>query len=58
MTLEVKGEKGTLRMFNFAMPTIYHWIEVSVRDERGREKKRIEKVYKSESVKGEEWWTT
>lgn len=62
MPLSVTCEKGELKVFNFVMPTLYHWIEVSVKDGKGGKaiKKRVEKVYKplNPGVKGEEWWTT
>lgn len=60
--LSVSCENGELKVFNFVMPTLYHWIEVSVKDGKGGKavKKRVEKVYKplEPGVKGEEWWTT
>ena len=60
--LSVKCEGGELKMNNFVMPTLYHYIEVSVKtgkDGKGR-KSRVEKVYKpiEAGIKGEEWWTT
>lgn len=60
--LTVQCEGGELKLYNFVMPTFYHYIEVSMKtgkDGKGR-KKRVEKVYKptEAGVKGEEWWTT
>jgi hypothetical protein len=48
-------EKGEVEIFNFVMPTIWHWIEVRT-NEDGKVKKRTEKVYKGE--RGEVWWST
>lgn len=55
-------EAGEVTLFNFVMPTIYHYIDVKVKSrETGKvTSKRVEKVYKprSEEWKGEDWWTT
>ena len=60
--LAVICENGELNVFNFVMPSLYHSIEVSVKDGKGGQgrKKRIEKVYKptESGIKGEDWWTT
>ena len=48
----VDCEIGSIDMFNFVMPTLYHAITVKIC--RGRT--RVEKVYRG--GKGEEWWTT
>lgn len=50
---------GELEMFNFIMPTLYHWIRVRVREGSGR-RERVEKVYAfaEGAGRGEEWWTT
>jgi predicted dehydrogenase len=55
----VDCEQGSLEMFNFIMPSIYHYIRVSKID-GGKKKTTGYKVYKSEdaTAKGEEWWTT
>ena len=51
--LGVDCELGSIDMFNFVMPTLYHSISVKIRGGHTR----VEKVYGSKS-KGEEWWTT
>ena len=59
ITLKVICEGGELKLFNFALPHFYHYIEVVTKSSRGS-KKRVEKVYKSTEAgaKGEEWWST
>jgi len=57
VSAKVSCEGGTLEIFNYPMPTAYHYIV----EKRG-EKARTEKVYtfaegKMEG-KGEDWWTT
>jgi predicted dehydrogenase len=49
-------EGGTIEMFNFVMPVIYHYITVKPNGSVPR----TEKVYafKGDNGKGEEWWTT
>lgn len=59
VTVECEG--GEVELFNFVLPTLYHWIRVSIRDgARGGRRHRIEKVYKFQAGKGkgEDWWTT
>jgi predicted dehydrogenase len=62
----IECEGGEVELYNFIMPTVYHSITVSTRDDssaggKGR-KTRVEKVYKfadgKMDGKGEEWWTT
>ena len=48
----VDCELGSIEIFNFVFPTLYHAITVKIRGGHTR----VEKVYKGE--KGEEWWTT
>lgn len=48
----VDCEIGSINMFNFVMPTLYHSITVKIRGGHTR----VEKVY--QGGKGEEWWTT
>ncbi|KAH9479443.1 D-xylose 1-dehydrogenase (NADP(+)) 2 [Psilocybe cubensis] len=51
----VEGELGSVEMFNFVMPTLYHSITVKIKGGR----KRVEKVYKpKEGDKGRDWWLT
>lgn len=47
----VDCELGSIDMFNFVMPTLYHSITVKIRGGH----RRVEKVYKGQ---GEEWWST
>jgi predicted dehydrogenase len=52
--LLIQGELGSLEMFNFVMPTLYHSITVKIKGGHTR----VEKIYKSTEGKGEEWWST
>lgn len=52
--LTVQGDKGSLEMFNFVLPTVYH--SITVKTQGGHT--RVERVYKAKEGKGEEWWTT
>ncbi|KAF8906208.1 hypothetical protein CPB84DRAFT_1770236 [Gymnopilus junonius] len=54
INLKVQGDKGSLEMFNFILPTIYH--SITVKTQGGS--KRVERVYKAKEGKGEDWWTT
>ena len=60
--LTVTCENGKMKLYNFVMPSIYHYIEVTTKTgPQGKSsKKRVEKVYKptQPDVKGEEWWVT
>ena len=59
--VKVKCENGEIELYNFVLPTLYHWIRVRVEDasRRGKVKERVEKVYKfADGGKGEAWWTT
>lgn len=54
----VECEGGTLELYNFVLPTMYHWIKIT---EKGTGKTRYEKVYKFKNrngMKDEEYWTT
>ncbi|KAI0076155.1 NAD(P)-binding protein [Panus rudis PR-1116 ss-1] len=59
-----KGEQGEMKLYQFVLPTFYHSIEVTLKDEKGKVKKRTETVYSPkdlkgyENMKGEDWWTT
>ena len=59
MSLTVTCEGGDLKMYNFILQMLYHYIEVSPKD-RKEGKARVEKVYKptEEGWKGENWWGT
>jgi hypothetical protein len=50
----VEGDKGSVEMSNFIMPTLLHTITVKLKDG----KTSTEKVYKAKDGGGEEWWTT
>ncbi|PPQ63799.1 hypothetical protein CVT24_009794 [Panaeolus cyanescens] len=52
--MTVDCERGTIEMFNFVLPTIYHSITVKVRGSATR----VEKMYTRHGQKGEDWWTT
>lgn len=53
--VRAEGELGSVELFNFVLPTLYHSITVKIKGGR----KRVEKVYKPKGgVKGEEWWLT
>ncbi|KIM44746.1 hypothetical protein M413DRAFT_442702 [Hebeloma cylindrosporum] len=54
ITLLVEGELGSLEMFNFVMPTLYHSITVKIKGGHTR----VEKIYKGTEGKGEAWWST
>ncbi|KAL5513239.1 hypothetical protein ACEPAH_3637 [Sanghuangporus vaninii] len=49
-------EGGTIELFNYALPSVYHYIAVTPKDKKG--KKRVEKVYCFPDGFGEEWWST
>lgn len=61
---KIVGEKGEIYVNGWVIPTFYHYIEVSTKDEN-KVKKRTEKVYDPKDVKtgpvagwkGEDWWT-
>lgn len=53
--MRVDGEVGRVEMYNFVLPTLYHYIEVKIHGGHGR----VEKVYRGkEGMKGKEWWST
>lgn len=61
LTVNVECERGSVELFNFIAPVLYHWIRVRTDDPsgKGKTKERIEKTYKFQNgEKGEEWWTT
>jgi len=49
-------EGGTIEMFNFVMPVIYHSITVTPNGGVPRTEKAY--TFKGDNGKGEEWWTT
>ncbi|KAG6869203.1 hypothetical protein C0993_009066 [Termitomyces sp. T159_Od127] len=56
-------ERGEIAVYNFVMPTLYHSIKVTAKeDARKKTKTRVEKVYTfadgEMEGKGEAWWTT
>ncbi|KAF9258278.1 NAD(P)-binding protein, partial [Marasmius fiardii PR-910] len=57
----VECEQGSIELFNYILPTLYHSITITKRE--GKKKKtRTEKAYKPSDVgmegKGEDWWLT
>ena len=60
--LKVTCENGEMKVYNFVLPTFYHYIEVTTKTgpQGKHSKKRTEKVYKPSQTdqKGEDWWTT
>lgn len=50
----VEGDRGSVEMSNFIMPSFLHTITVKLKDGESR----TEKVYKAKDGVGEEWWTT
>ncbi|KAK0200084.1 NAD(P)-binding protein [Desarmillaria ectypa] len=53
ISAKVECEGGTLEVYNYVMPTLYHSITVTNRGGA----KRVEKAYKN-ATKGEDWWLT
>ncbi|KAG7100108.1 hypothetical protein E1B28_001888 [Marasmius oreades] len=57
----VECEQGSVELFNFPLPTIYHSITVTKREGK-KTKTRTERVYKPSDAgmeyKGEDWWLT
>lgn len=65
MYLKVVCEGGEAMLFNPALPTVYHYIEVTKKAGNGKKgEKRTEKVYTfrdwdaGRKEKGEDWWMT
>jgi len=59
--VKVECENGEMELYNYLIPTLYHWIRVRTKDAsgKGKVKERVEKAYKfADGGKGEEWWTT
>jgi predicted dehydrogenase len=58
---QVECEGGSVDVFNYLMPTLYHSITVTQKSTKGTET-RTEKVYTWADAKlegkGEDWWTT
>src|SRR5262249_51448694 len=57
----VTCERGSIEIFNYIVPTVYHWIRVTKNGEAGTKPTvTILKAYKFEDGegKGEDWWTT
>jgi predicted dehydrogenase len=55
ISAKVDCEGGKLELYNFVLPTVYHYLSVEPRGKKGR----VEKIYKGkEGSIGEEWWTT
>ncbi|TFK74985.1 NAD(P)-binding protein [Pluteus cervinus] len=63
ISVKVEAEKGTLDMLNFIVPTMYHSISISPRQENAASRKRMVKAYQFTDVgmedKGDKpWWST
>ncbi|KAJ7632983.1 NAD(P)-binding protein [Roridomyces roridus] len=55
LSATIQCEKGTVEIFNFLVPSYYHYITVSPSGGR----RRTEKAYTFKgTAKGEDWWTT
>ncbi|KAJ7772578.1 NAD(P)-binding protein [Mycena maculata] len=55
LTATVRCESGTVEIFNFLIPSYYHYITVAP----SGKPRRVEKSYSFHGVaKGEDWWTT
>ncbi|KAJ7284898.1 NAD(P)-binding protein [Mycena rebaudengoi] len=55
LTVTVFCEGGTVEIFNFLVPSYYHYIMVSPT----KKSRRVEKAYSFKgAAKGEDWWTT
>ncbi|KAJ7155534.1 NAD(P)-binding protein [Mycena crocata] len=55
LTATVRCESGTIEIFNFLIPSYYHYITVSP----SGKPRRVEKAYSFKgAAKGEDWWTT
>ncbi|KAJ6631476.1 hypothetical protein B0H10DRAFT_1978944 [Mycena sp. CBHHK59/15] len=55
LTATVRCEAGTVEIFNFLIPSYYHYITVTPTGKLAR----VEKAYTFEgAAKGEDWWTT
>lgn len=52
--VRIEFDKGSMDVFNFLMPHVYHSISVHP----AGQKSRVEKAYKFEDGLGEDWWTT
>ncbi|KAJ7702977.1 hypothetical protein B0H17DRAFT_1157125 [Mycena rosella] len=56
LTATVQCEGGTVQIFNFLIPSYYHYITVTPGSGKAR---RVEKAYSfNGTAKGEDWWTT
>ncbi|KAJ7446289.1 NAD(P)-binding protein [Mycena galericulata] len=55
LTATVQCEGGTIEIFNFLVPSYYHYITVAPSGKA----RRVEKAYSFKgAAKGEDWWTT
>ncbi|KAJ7497512.1 NAD(P)-binding protein [Mycena latifolia] len=56
LTATVRCEGGTIQIFNFMVPSYYHYITITPGSGKAR---RVEKAYSfNGTAKGEGWWTT
>ncbi|EIW80900.1 NAD(P)-binding protein [Coniophora puteana RWD-64-598 SS2] len=57
ISVRVTGTEGSVELYNFVMPTLYHHL--TVRPTGKGKKTRTEKVYKfADGTRCEEWWST
>ena len=55
LTATVRCESGMVEIYNFLIPSYYHYITVKPSDKL----RRVEKAYSFKgAAKGEDWWTT
>ena len=58
VSAKVSCEGGTIEIFNYPMPTAYHYITVEKRGEKARSEKVYTFAEGKMEGKGEDWWTT
>lgn len=59
LTFKAVCEGGTIELFNYVGPHLYHSITIMPAGKNGKPgKKRVEKAYKFPDGLGEDWWST
>ncbi|TFK26201.1 NAD(P)-binding protein [Coprinopsis marcescibilis] len=61
ITAVIECESGTVEIYNWVSPTLYHTITITQKDDKGKKTTRKEKAYAFGDPgqgKGEDWWTT
>lgn len=53
LALRVECENGSVEIWNYPLPSLWHSITITTRDG----KRRVEKAYKPQEGKGKEWWS-